>query len=208
MTIPDRVLRAYLGGALEPGRIDDLEAELETSAALRARLAALSAELSAELSPAQPAPRSTAPAWRLPPPGAMGPWSLRASAAPVAVMGADTPRPGDRVRISVVGLDDPADHLVVVLWRGDGDWEVMLPASERQRVTADRLPVDADGARYLDVTVRPDAPRQRWALALPPADEPIDWAAPERWLDLIARVRDGLVPAVTVAVDVAVGGNG
>jgi len=208
MSLPDDVLLAYLGGALNPSRMYDLEAELEISPPLRARLQGLTAALAAaQASAPRPAPLAAPPrgaAWRLPPPGrTAGAMAAPARWALVGVMDAAVgPSVGDRVRLSFEAPGEPADWNVVVLWRAGGDWEVLFPASAEELFRPVELPEDASGRRYLDAVIRDPALRQRWAVVLSPAGAAIDWSLPPaaRWAPLIAAAARGEAPAVTVEV--------
>ena len=179
MNVPERVLWAYAGGALEPGRVVEVEAALRSSAALRTRLSVVSAELAGW---GEPAPDP----WRMPPAGVAHRGFGRVRQEAVGVMGPVGVRPGDRRRIVLDADDPPADAVVVVLWRGDGPWEVLLPRVAAQVVPLGRLPRDPAGHPYLDVRVRPDASVQRWSVALMPEallpafGEGASWEAAQR----------------------------
>jgi len=201
--ISDDRLLAWAVGALEPGRALELEEEAGRDPGLRQRAAQLKARLAPE-----PGRTVTAPAsgmlWRLPPPGMNA--NLRGGWAPAMVMSGAL-RPGDRF---VVRLEPPdaLRRAVVVLYRvGSAAWSVVFPDAPDEQVSLEDLPLEADGTRRrLELMAGPDAGTQRWAVALPPAQTPIDWGLEpaDRWRALRRSVASGTVPVMTVAVPVGV----
>lgn len=181
MTVPDRTLRQYLAGALEPPDQEEVERELGSSPTLRDRLAVLMATTLA-------APEAS---WVLPPPQVRGP--LRAAAAPVATMDA-----GSDTGWLVVRLDVPterADHHLVVLERRGSAWEVLYPGPDDPPLRASDLPLEG-GQRRLDLSTVGREPR-RIGVVLTDR-EPA--ATDDRW----EQVRDALAAgeAVSVTFDV------
>jgi hypothetical protein len=197
MTIPDRVLRQYLAGALDPPDQEDVERAMAASPSLLARLAVLRADTAPE-PPDGGAPRP----WFVPPPGLVPPGTrlapLTGRAAPVAVMDG-----GGGGGWLVLHLDVPPErhhHRVVVLERHGADWAVGFPASEDELLEAGSLGREGDRVR-LDYAL--DAPGVgRIAVVLVPPEIPIDWSADadQRW----AAVRDGLAAGTLAAVSFSV----
>lgn len=190
-------LLAWLAGALEPG--DALV--VQEAVAAEPALAARAAQLRARLDPPAAAPRR----WRVPPPRvAGGRAGLSIRRAPTATMSTEpeSVRAGERFRLRIAPLDRPADRLLVVLYRGAADWEVVFPATPEEAVALSVLPAKPDGARYLDLVARAE-PQQRWAVALPlRADAAPDWAAPPaaRWAALQETLRAGATPIASAAL--------
>jgi len=185
----DRMILAFLAGALDPSHARRLSSELDTDPQLRARAAVLRARL---IEPVDP------PRWRLPPLGV--PVGLRAEFQAEAMMGTGL-RPGDLVRIRVLVADD-TPRQVVVLARHEAIWSVLAPQSSDEILALADLEMDVEGRRVLYLTVD-DAPEvQLRAVLLPPLDLPVDWAlAPEaRWRALQALLDEGDVPVIAVEI--------
>ena len=81
---------------------------------------------------------------------------------------------------------------------------VVFPTRPEEEVMVQALPVGEEGERLLDLAARGRAGRQRWAVALPPKDMPIDWAADDdvRWGDLRRGIALGTVPVASVEIQV------
>ncbi len=195
--ISDDLLLAWLAGALEPGRSLEIQAEVAASPDLRVRLERLRA-LTAE-------DRPLAPAWRLPPPGhGQG---LPALARAAAALSRPTVTAGGRLRLSLpAGLDPQA--IVLALWRGPDDWELLSPTGPDDLLRVADLPQE-DDRPWLDLRVREVPRRQRFALAVAPADTVIDWSAPAatRFAALQQAMLEGRLPAMSVEVQLE-GGAG
>jgi hypothetical protein len=189
MTVPDRTLRQYLAGALEPPDQEEVERELSASTVLRERLAVL---LATSASAPEPGP-----SWVLPPPQVHGP--LRAAAEPVATMDATSD-----IGWLVVRLEVPTErrnHRIVVLERRSSEWEVLYPGPDDPPLRASDLPVEGDRTR-LDLSTEGRDPR-RMAVVLVDR-EPA--ASGDRW----EEVREALAAgeAVAVTFDVRGGAQG
>ena len=177
IAVTDRTLRRYLAGAMDPGRREELEAALAVSSTLRARLAGLVASTVSD----EPS------AWRVPPVGAPGPWSLSPMVQAGAAMSDEDAVAGDYVelRFQAPAALDAAD--VFVLERlADGDWEVLFPASA--------FPREPDGRLRLDVVLNAGS-TGRIAVALVPSDVSVAWSepAPARWVELLTALGEGRV---------------
>lgn len=204
MSTPSDVrLLAWLAGALEPGDALVVQEAVSADPALAARAAQLRSRLDP---PAAAAPRrAAARSWRVPPPRvAGGRAGLSIRRAPTATMSTEpeSVRAGERFRLRIAPIDRPDDRLLVVLYRGGADWEVVFPAAPEEAVDLSVLPAEPDGARNLDLVARAD-PQQRWAVALPlRADAAPDWAAaPDaRWAALQDALRSGAAPIASATV--------
>lgn len=185
IAVTDRTLRRYLAGAMDPGRREELEAALAVSPTLRARLAGLVASTVSD----EPS------AWRVPPVGAPGPWSLSPMVQAGAAMSDEDAVAGDYVelRFQAPAALDAAD--VFVLERlADGDWEVLFPASADERLPARAFPREPDGRLRLDVVLNAGS-TGRIAVALVPSDVSVAWSepAPARWVELLTALGEGRV---------------
>lgn len=178
-TISDRLLGQYLADALEPPERRRVERALDELPEARARLERFRA---ADLDePTDP--------WIVPPPSL--PTPLQATPAPAAVM--DTSASAWWVvRLDV--SEEHHGHVVVVLEREGGSWEVVFPTSAAERTLVGALPREGDQVR-LDLAA--GGPR-RVAVALVPPDIPIDFDADEneRWSSVKHSIRAGAVPVV------------
>jgi hypothetical protein len=182
--IPDRILRQYLAGALEPPVQERVERALRREPGLRERLAVL-------LATSIPEPEADV-GWLIPPPNL--PRSLRATTALAAVMGEQTEGWVE------VWLEIPKAHLddrVIVLERESTGWRVVFPTEPAELVSARALP--RDGARSrLDL----DARSSRIAVVLVAPDRPLDLTLPEpaRWAELRACLEAGEVPITSIDI--------
>jgi len=193
--LSDRSLLAWLAGALEPGEAHAVAAEVAASHELQARVDGLRRQLR---------PRERKRTWRIPPPGVQG--GRRGFAVEhrlAAVMG-DALRPGDRFQVVIGPMEDAAARRLVVLTLENDAWRVVFPTRSAEDVTLDLLPAAADGSRSLDLTAGAAPGRQRWAVALPLAASPIDWALlpDERWASVRAQIVAGEVPVTAVEIEV------
>jgi hypothetical protein len=175
----DRMLRAYLAGALDPGRAAEVEETLAASPALQRRLSTL---LTAEVS----APGTSG--WGLPPAGVRGPWSL-----PVEVHAAPFMDGEGVVAWHTLLLDIPDDQLprmVVVVQRPPGgDWAVWLPTAPDEVIHGADLPLQ-DARRRLDVA----SIDGELAVVLLPEDVAPRWDAEDPWAEARHAVRTGRAP--------------
>lgn len=205
MTLPDRVLRQYLAGALDPPDLERVERALGADPGLRVRLGVLLATT------VQPGTTPAPGRWVVPPPslpvfGLGSP--LRGTAAPVGVMDASAPDVG----WVVLRLDVPAEHLdhrVVVLERGASDWSVVFPTAADELHPASALPREQGQVR-IDVarpTGGPGSPAHREhriavVLVPPPLADDVDWSlGPDvRWGAVIDAAADGALPIASFDV--------
>ncbi len=193
-TLDDATLLAYHCGALEPGAQLDVEAALAHDPTLPLRLRELAGRL-IEPPPTDP--------YRIPPPGmGLAGFGLQGTQGMVMSEG-EVLRPGDRFRVELRPQTAADATRVVVLYQRDG-WEVVFPTRPEEEVMVQALPVGEEGERLLDLAARGRAGRQRWAVALPPKDMPIDWAADDdvRWGDLRRGIALGTVPVASVEIQV------
>lgn len=180
----ERRLLAFLAGALEPGEEADLSARVRDDP----ELARLLDTLRERMEEGPPRER-----WSVPPPGVWGGQRPFAVSMQQSALSAEPVRPGDAFALKLAD-PGPPERLVVLLLRGPGGWEVLSPASEDERVLLSDLPREPGGYR-LDLIADDRPGRQRWAVALPEADLPIDWSLPpvERWAALQEAVAEGRV---------------
>jgi hypothetical protein len=181
-TIPDRLLRQYLAGALEPPEQARIERALAGAPEIRERLALLLATSIDE-------PEA---AWHVPPPSlAVG---LRSTSAPAAMM--DAAGGGGWLVVWLEAGDDRLDHRVLVLERAGAGWEVVFPSSAEELVTVGALPREG-GRTRLDLD--PGAAR-RVAVVLVPPDLQIDFGIPAdaRWSGVQEGLRAGELPVVSL----------
>lgn len=198
-TVTDTLLLASIAGVLDPGRQDELSARLAGDPALAARRARLAAELE---------PGKVRRRWNLPPVGVWGrPQVSAASARPVLHLEAGAGlRPGHRIKVTVPAEGMAPDAEVVVLWRGEGDWQRVLPGPGMPCVPLSALQVP-DQAPSLEVVVQPEAAHQRWAVLLAPKGVVADWSAPED--DILEALQRAIVEkkaaATVLGFDIQVG---
>lgn len=186
----DLELSALLLGGLDPSRARTVAAEVQRSPALRQRLDALEAELVA---------RRVEPdldAWRVP-----APWASSAGMTVRLSVEATlhAAHPGDVYQVLVSGVPDPERRAVLVLRRDpDLGWRTVFPTRQQDWLPASELR-EAQGARELMITVGQDVGIQRWAVAFPPLDAPVDWQAgePERWRWAREQLRRAAFPVVS-----------
>lgn len=210
MTIPDRVLRQYLAGALEPPDLERVEIALAGSPALRERRDLLLAD-TVEVAPQLGSGRiglggrwggaGDGPGgWIIPPPSVPPPdrgFALSGVAAPVATMGGERGGGLDAgwVVLRLEVAPEHLDHRIVVLERSGAQWRVLSPegpddfrrASELvrdDRVRID-LATDADAHRIAVVLV-PGG----WSIAF---DEPPD----RRWSRIQGALIAGEIPVIS-----------
>lgn len=189
--VSDRTLRRYLAGALDPGRREEIEAALAASPRLGERLALLVATT-------VPEPAS---AWRLPPPGARGPWSLAPAAQLGAAMGEEAADLADWLELRFRAPEGCEAHRVIVLERAAGaDWEVIFPTCADEELPLSALPREADGRVRLDLA--PAAEPRRVAVALLAPEIAIAWEGePEaRWAGLREALAEGRAPVETATL--------
>ncbi|HCH62599.1 MAG: hypothetical protein CL927_11820 [Deltaproteobacteria bacterium] len=185
--IEDGLLLAAAAGALDPGRAQDLADRLAVRPTDAARLQRLQAAL-------EPS-KSSSHGWRLPPSGRWGSVVQRPlQAAPVLHMdGSHGLRPGARVRLSLPSTDGIEDPGLLVLWRGTGSWQCMIPQPGSAPIAVERIPAGTDGIRVIEVVMQPDAARQHWAVVMVPGALDVDWtdveAVPTAVLEAVAQRR-------------------
>lgn len=188
----DALLLASISGVLDPGR----DLELAEQLATRPDLVARRERLAAAVLPAAPAGP-----WQMPPVGAWGRTGASSiTVEPMLSMEAGAAiRPGARLRIALPVEDAPADALLVVLWRGGGPWQRILPAPGMGA-----LPLAAvvqEGEASVQVVVQPGAAHQRWAVVVLPPGIVSDWTAAEE--DVSASVQRALAARRAAASVVA-----
>lgn len=190
----DRDLILYLDGLLDPDEAQTVAEALAASDELRARAALLGPTPIPTLSPPSP--------WRLPPPGAG--WTLK-TRTPLVMSATTTVRIGRRFQIHLPDVPDPEDRQVIVLRRDEDDaWAVLSPRSPNQQLPLSRLPPTDDGGWSIDLLASGPPGRQRWAIALPPRDLPLEWRAAEdiRWAGLQNLLHQGGCPVFSIDIDV------
>lgn len=182
----ERRLLAWIAEALEPGEAEDVAAALRADPALAARAEELRRRV-ADLREER--------GWSLPPPGVAAgrrPFAMRLEASAFAEPAV---RPGEAFRLRLEDPGPPA-RLVVVLIQAEAGWEVLAPGSPEELVRLDELEPAGEGAWDLDLIAPELQGPQRWAVALPSADIPIDWSrqGEARWAALIEAIQDGTAP--------------
>lgn len=193
----DRDLILAADGLLDPDAEQELMERIEADPDLRARYAATR--------PTPQAPSHTTTRWRVPPPGIS--WKAgRLESRPLMVMNRHrTLAPGRRFQLTLSGVSDPDQRFVVVLRRLPGaDWAVVSPGRPDQRVPLSRLQQTPDGAWEINLMASGPPGLQRWTVALPRLDLPIDWEGPEeaRWAALREAIASGAVPTATAQISV------
>ena len=115
-------------------------------------------------------------------------------------------RPGHRIKVTVPAEGMAPDAEVVVLWRGEGDWQRVLPGPGMPCVPLSALQVPGQ-APSLEVVVQPEAAHQRWAVILAPKGVVADWSAPED--DILEALQRAIVEkkaaATVLGFDIQVG---
>ena len=112
-------------------------------------------------------------------------------------------RIGDSFQLICPSIEAPEHRLVVLLRRIEGeDWTVQSPARPAQLIHLSQLPREPDGTWRLDLRATGPAGLQRWALALPSDDLPIDWLAPpeQRWAALQRGIASASVPTAALEI--------
>ena len=180
ITLPDRMLRQFLAGALDPPEHEAVERALAADPSLHTRLATLLA--------ATPAVPEAADRWSLPPPGVVA--GLRGTVEAAPVMGLGPSEDWVVLRLDI-GRDRDADR-VVVLERHGEDWTVVFPATADEETRVESLPREGDLVR-IDLRVE----GHRAAVVLVPPEWPVDWSKPpnERWERVRAQL--GELPVLT-----------
>lgn len=192
MTIPDRTLRQFLAGALEPPDQERVERALSADPDLRSRLALLLAT-----TPAAPL------GWVVPPPGAPVRVPLVGAASPAPVMDARSAPDWLVLRLDVP--DALLDHRVVVLERAGGVWTVAHPTTPDSWVAARVLPRE-NGRVRLDLGGGQGsaglAGRVAVVLVAPPLAGEVAWdLEPEaRWAAIRDALADGELPVAAFDV--------
>ena len=168
--IDDGLLLAAAAGALDPSSAQVLADQLAMRPADAARLQ----RLQAELEPDKPVPHG----WALPPTGSWGHAARRPfQAAPVLNMeGARGLRPGSRVRMTLPTTDGIPQARLLVLWRGSGSWQCMIPRAGEPPIPVEQIREDASGVRAIEVVMQADAASQQWAVVVVSGTLSVDWS--------------------------------
>lgn len=193
-----RDLILFADGLLDPDAELELMERLEADPDLRARRAAI------DPTP-DPTPQRAASRWQMPPPGLS--WKAgRLEPRPLMVMNRHRVlTAGRRFQLCLSGVPDPEQRHVVVLRRLPGeDWAVISPTHPGQQVPLTRLQQADDGAWEINLMASGPPGLQRWTIALPRTDLPIDWPQPPdtRWAALRAAIARGDVPTATTQITV------
>lgn len=186
----DLELSALLLGALDPSRARVVAAEVQRSPALQERLDTLEAELDARRT------EPTLDPWRVPAPWA-SPAGMTVRLSIAATLHAA--HPGDVYQVLISGVPDPQLRAVLVLRRDPAlGWRTVFPTRQQDWIPASELG-EHQGARELMITVGQDVGLQRWAVAFPPLDAPVDWQADEteRWRWTREQLRRAALPVVS-----------
>lgn len=197
----DAALLALIGGALEPGRAEDLAAELEQDAALRDRLEQLRADVRPAPGLGASSPLPPVRRWRIPPPGRAGgrrPVPVRRVAR--AVLSDGPVAPGGSQPVVLAPGDEHAASRVLLLRQVDDGWTVRWPRSVDEVATVAELLVD--GRLQLAISVDPEPGPQRWAIALLPEAVPIGWRTDDPWSAVRDAVERGDASVSSLEIDV------
>jgi len=187
--VTDRTLRRYLAGAMDPGRREEIEAALAASPRLRERLALLVATTI----------RDEPSAWRVPPPGARGPFAIAPEVRTAVAMGEDGFQDDDYIELRFLAPEGLAGHRLALLERGEGgDWTVLYPQSAEEDRPLSAFPREADGRVRMDVALGGPG-LHRLAVAFVPEGMEIDWSAAPvaRWAGLQEALSEGRIPVET-----------
>ncbi|MBK9368525.1 MAG: hypothetical protein IPN01_19825 [Deltaproteobacteria bacterium] len=194
-------LSAWLLGALDPDRAEELAQAVARSPALAERARARQRVL--ERLP-------TLRARPMPIPGSDWRGQLVARRVHAGNLGEDALgeglRPGDRVELRVSALTDPTRRELVAMTRdAEGRWDVVWPEHADERTPVEALERDADGALKVSLSASPTIGTQRWLLVFPETPWPVDWSLPRaiRWEQLMARISTGAVPLFTFELEVS-----
>lgn|GEM_PF-3319081 len=194
-------LSAWLLGALDPDRAEELAQAVARSPALAERARARQRVL--ERLP-------TLRARPMPIPGSDWRGQLVARRVHAGNLGEDALgeglRPGDRVELRVNALTDPIRRELVAMTRdAEGRWDVVWPEHADERTPVEALERDADGALKVSLSASPTIGTQRWLLVFPETPWPVDWSLPRaiRWEQLMARISTGAVPLFTFELEVS-----
>ena len=194
-------LSAWLLGALDPDRAEELSQAVASSPALaeRARRRQLVLE---RLPPLRARP--------MPIPGSDWRGQLVARRVQSGALGEDALgqglRPGDRVELRVSALTDTNPRELVAMTRdAEGRWDVVWPEHADEHTPVEALERDADGALKVSLSASPTIGTQRWLLVFPETPWPVDWSLPRaiRWEQLMARISTGSVPLFTFELEVS-----
>jgi hypothetical protein len=194
-------LSAWLLGALDPDRAEELAQAVARSPALAERASARQRVL--ERLPSL----RTRP---MPIPGSDWRGQLVARRVHAGNLGEDALgeglRPGDRVELRVSALADPDRRELIAMTRDAlGRWDVVWPEHADERTPVEALERDADGALKVSLSASPTIGTQRWLLVFPEAPWPVDWSLPRaiRWEQLLACISTGSVPLFTFELEVS-----
>jgi hypothetical protein len=191
----DALLLASIAGALDPGRDLELAEQLASRPALRARRDRLAAAV---------LPAAPEGPWQMPPVGAWGRTGASSiTVQPMLSMEAGAAiRPGARLRIALPVEDAPDDALLVVLWRGNGPWQRILPGPGMGALPLSAVVTGAEAT--VQVVVQPGAAHQRWAVVVLPPGIVSDWTGDEEAVSSAVQqaLADRKAAASVVAWDV------
>ena len=197
MTNPTTVeLAAWLEDAIDPDRTEEIDRLVAATPALAARVASLRARLyEVEV--------TSAPVWSLPLPGLRLAGAPRVDLRASTVMGDLTP--GARFEVRIDDPPDPSATRLIVLTRGEGDWEVVFPVEPDEDMPVADLPATKGGGRLIGLVAGPTPGAQRWALVYADRSLLIDWDAPpeQRWTPLQVTLSQGLASATVVERTIA-----
>ncbi|MEY3210318.1 MAG: hypothetical protein RIT28_799 [Pseudomonadota bacterium] len=189
-------LSAWLLGALDPDRAEELSQAIARSPALAERARARQRVME-RLSPLRARP--------MPIPGSDWRGQLVARRVHAGILGEDALRPGDRVELRVSALTGPDPRELVAMTRdAEGRWDVVWPEHADERTPVEALERDPDGALIVNLSASPTIGTQRWLLVFPETPWPVDWSLPRaiRWDQLMARISTGAVPLFTFELEV------
>lgn len=194
-------LSAWLLGALDPDRAEELTQAVSRSPALAKR-----AEARRRVMERLPSLRARP----MPIPGSDWRGQLVARRVQAGILGEDAIgeglRPGDRVELRVSTLPDPDRRELVAMTRdAEGRWDVVWPEHADERTPVEALERDPDGALKVSLSASPTIGTQRWLLVFPETPWPVDWSSPRaiRWDPLMARISAGAVPLFTFELEVS-----
>ncbi|MBK7759636.1 MAG: hypothetical protein IPI35_25205 [Deltaproteobacteria bacterium] len=194
-------LSAWLLGALDPDRAEELAQAVARSPALAERASARQRVLER-----LPSLRARP----MPIPGSDWRGQLVARRVHAGNLGEDALgeglRPGDRVELRVSALADPDRRELIAMTRDAlGRWDVVWPEHADERTPVEALERDADGAVKVSLSASPTIGTQRWLLVFPETPWPVDWSLPRaiRWEQLMARISTGAVPLFTFELEVS-----
>lgn len=189
-------LAAWLEDAVDPDRAEEIGRLAAATPTPAARVEALRARLCE-------AAEVPTPGWLLPLPGLRLPGAPLVQLSPALVMG--TLSPGSRFEVRIEDPPNPFAARLIVLTRGEGDWEVVFPADPDEDIAVAELPTAKGGGRLVGLVVGPTPGAQRWALIYVDRSVVVEWASPPelRWAPLQLALEQGIASATVVEKAVA-----